>query len=193
MAEPLLLEDIRNKLHNTVCRHKGVPVRVDTSHINRDNQKLVACKELGSEHSFNVDYTLDDFDYSSPPLGWFIRGSRARYLTRVPGRFNNLGLVMSNLDEPIDAQSFYSTSMKDCILGTHKSFDVARKEIWEADSNTIPFHRHAAIIRSDRLNATIKYINKDIGFVTKSGNLMWFDVSSKDGINRIIKKIGVIM
>lgn len=182
--------DAQSKLHNTICRYKGIPymVLVPNELIVTDRIKLVSLVDQSEQV---IMYTSDDFDYSAFELGWYRGPGFVKYLSRVPGRYNNLGMTRNNIDETLSNQQFFSREMHDCILGRHLSFVDARKAVWETKDVGVPFHRHAAIIKIDMYNAVIKYIQRTLATVTRSGEMIVHMSPTPTQTEKLLYKIGV--
>lgn len=182
--------DAQSKLQNTICRYKGVPYMVLTPSdlIVTDHVKLVSLLDQSEQI---VAYTSDDFDYSAFELGWYRGPGFVKYLSRVPGRYNNLGMARNNLDETLSNKQFFSREMYHCITGSHVSFNEACKLIWETNDVGVPFHRHAAIVKLDPYNAVIKYIQRTLATVSRSGEMILHMSPTPTQTEKLLYKIGV--
>lgn len=191
------VDDVIAKLNGTICKWKG-------QHIYVQIQDVVALRDRNSVNIYKlddtvnsiglVDYTKDDFDYNDIELGWFYSPERefVTHLCRRPGRYNNVGLKYEQLDTSIGRNNFFSKQMIDCLTGNHMSYKEALEKVWTSNVFTIPFHRHAAIIRLDSYNGCIKWMTKNIAHIDRSGMIIPFNNSSGSSSKILLKRIGVI-
>ena len=182
------IDDAFSKMNDTVCLYKGEPFRVLVNNpgIHSDEVYLLDLRDPSIDRV--VKYTSDDFDYGTPELGWFKTKQRTLYLCRRPGRFNNVGLNRSNLDEMLHREEFYSKHLYNCIMGIHPTFEEAFKNVWTSGAE--PFGRHISLVRDDAFNASIKYINRVVGRINLSGNISPVLSSRKDTL-KLLKHLGV--
>lgn len=190
------VEDKSAKMHGSIVMHQGVPKIVVCNRDLRPHQ--VYTKRL-DEYDPNqpiteiTDYTQDDFDYNTVDLGYYYneRSQIVSHLCRKPGRYNNVGIIANNLDTALSGSNFYCKEMFNCIMGQHLDFKEARKKLWTSPLKRVPFHRHAAVSKTDQRNGTILYMNKPIAMIFK-GSLEYvpFKLTNKD-YTELLHKVGV--
>jgi len=157
-AEMLNREDIRTRLHNTVCMYRGKPVYITVDNI-LDNSQLhiVNSYPLGSMRNApdKIDYRDDEFSNASPPLGYMYYSGNAYYLSRVAVRQFQLGVSANNIrDEKgqmFDRGSLLSKEFEQCVTGNHVTLKRAVDLLEEGSYVTsVPIHRHYAVFKSGR-------------------------------------------
>lgn len=145
-------EDVSRRLHHTVCLWKGEPVSVTYRHPNVTITHLNP-KTYG--HAEVVDYTSDDFDYKTMPLGYMNYNVGAYYLTRMPERRSNQGLnercvdIVSHSQNFIGGEIIFTEAMYDCVMGKYPKLEKAIKDISgpRPARESVAISRHVAIGR----------------------------------------------
>lgn len=144
-------EDIRTRLHNTVCMYKNKPVFITVEPVVRGtNEHLVSAYEVGDQRKYStIDYRSDDFSNSSPQLGYLKYGADALYMYRTAHRQFQLGVSSTNIrattGTTIGRSDLLTKEFEQCITGNHVSIDRAISLLSDGLARSVPIHRHFAI------------------------------------------------
>lgn len=142
--------DIKSRLHNSVIMYDNLPhyVMVEDRDV-KDTIHNVRVLQVGLNGgpSKIVDYRTDDFSSKSPPLGYCKHGSYVGYMERVPSRQFSAGLTRHNMVDRsgnlyVDEALLLGEGFKNCILGTHPSFNECFNNIINGSSSYEAFDRH---------------------------------------------------
>ncbi len=160
--EYLSMEDVKLRLHKTVCLHKGEPVYVTVDDLGKNHEVYViplAAVQTTMKGGKFVDYRQGDFDYKYIPLGYIQFKQNAFYLSRLPERKNHQGLKADVIHSDPDinqlyssANWFYSAAMVDCIKGKHMPVKEAIDKIQFDGWKSAVVHRYFAVARIDAGN-----------------------------------------
>jgi len=178
-------EDVGRVLNNTVCRYKGRPCYTTADGLS--NNVHISFLDPGhNDSSLEVDHSSNDFDYSAPPLGYWYNGNTCTYITRRPARQWRAGLIagMVRFSTPIGGGWLLTKATSDCILGNHKSFKEAFKDVQMSNTPiTVPFDRHFAVGSSGG-RITLLHRNSLIGFFSK--DIGKFKLLSDNGVSVVL-------
>ena len=184
-------EDKRMKLQGSICLWKGKPFMVLAELPGNE----VELYRLGDGTRTKVDYTSEDFDYRSVPLGYIDYGKSAYYLTRMPHRQNKAGVSMetiSVLGRGMHPENVFNTkAMEQCVLGEYTSFERACDEVEQGKSFSRAFHRRMAVVGESR-HIAVHYRGRLVGYKVKKGyEVQLVPSGDYSYINNILRKTGV--
>lgn len=199
-------EDVRLRLHRTICMYKGHPYYVSNERINPPSTEVwlypVDYRNYNQDEldkiKIKVDHHDPDFETRSPPLGYAFYRNRAYYVSRIPDRRQRQGLSPESLrvdpSEIDNISLFTSKSIEDCILGRHKSPEEAVIMIETNQAKSVPIHRHMAIGKIQNNHVLgLYYRNRLIG--TKDSRLLRFNLIQSRDVSFLIKivdKMGLL-
>lgn len=144
--------DARAKLNRTIVMFKNEPWYCE----NLSNNLYLLYDLSTKKPVHEVEYTHPDFNYMCIDLGYLQGGSETYYVTRSPIRNTRQALDWVAVSHSLpDQQLFFSSSMKNCILGNHSSFDTAMEDVLSYKRRGAAFHRHFAVKRDRNLHDTI--------------------------------------
>jgi hypothetical protein len=164
----LSMDDVRMRLHKTVCMYKGEPVYVNVDDIGTDHKvricPLVATPNASLEKYKLVDYREDAFDYRFMELGYLNYKGNCWFLSRNPERKNHQGLkydcVSASPGDLNDHYSyinwFFSAGMNDTILGKYPKLSEALDKLRD-DAKGVAVHRDFAVRWIDTNNIGMFY------------------------------------
>ena len=170
--EYLSMEDVKLRLHKTVCLHKGEPVYVLVEDLGRNHE--VYCTPLAAAMTTNkggkyVDYRTGEFDYKYIPLGYIQYKHNAYYLSRLPERKNHQGLKSDVIHSTPDICKeypqqywFFHSSMVDCIKGKHMPMKEAVDKILFDGWQSAAVHRYFAVAKIDAGNKVGLYYKEQL-------------------------------
>lgn len=190
-------EDLDLRLNNTICRYKGHPYYVQTGRADgRNSYPKISLYKLDGTMSrpINVDHTSDEFDDSSPPLGYMNYNNQAIYLKRVPHRLQNQGVRQESIMSIPSTRGhwFTSVSMESCILGRYPSQDQAMSTLQDAGSPYgVAIHRHIALSWIDSRTLGLYYKARLIATKIYGSDWSYLEASDSTLIRNIIGKTGV--
>ena len=172
-------EDIRTRLHNTVCIYKNRPVYVTVEPITKVDQTHIVCiYDVGNQRKTEmVDYRSDDFSNSSPQLGYMKLGGNAWYMQRVASRQFQLGVSSSNIRSSsgasINRTTLLTKEFEQCITGNHVSVAHALRSITDYQATTVPIHRHFAVGKSGERGLMLYYRGEPIAISASMTHRYW--------------------
>lgn len=183
----LSMDDVRMRLHKTVCMYKGEPVYVNVDDIGQDHKvrvcPLAAVANASIDKYKLVDYREDAFDYRFIELGYFNYKNDCWFLSRNPERKNHQGLRYDCISaSPNDLseyhsyiQWFFSPSMHDTIMGKYPKLSEALDKLRHEDAKGVAVHRDFAVKWIDNNNIGMFYRDQLISIkddVTDKFNLI---------------------
>lgn len=162
--------DLSARLDNTICMYEGKPV-----HVRFEGGNLLNIRPLGSRENGKIIPSDDDnFDVSSPPLGYIQSGSNVVYLTRRPSRIFKQGLCAEtihyatiNKNPNVRLPSFNSVGMADMISGNYPNVDTAIEKLYrDGTDQEIAISRDVALKLNPKLRIIyVFYKNEEVGFM----------------------------
>ena len=147
--------DVSMYLDGTVCIWKGSPVYVLSVVSGTDFVDVI---HLSNKKKEKVDYTKDDFDYSSAPLGYVNYHGAVFYLERMPFRKTKQGIHYENttcirldgrhahIDDILTCASLAKT-----ITGEYPSEQEAFSSLNNENVKSIAIDRHIAIEKAEQV------------------------------------------
>lgn len=164
----LSMDDVRLRLHKTVCMYKGEPVYVNVDDIGTDHKvrvcPLVAVANASLDKYKLVDYREDAFDYKYMELGYMNYKNNTWFLARNPERKNHQGLKYDCIhstpyigDEHSYINWFFSSAMHDCIMGKYPTLTEALDKLRNEDAKGVAVHRDFAVKWIDNNNIGMFY------------------------------------
>lgn len=174
------INDLRQKIDNSVCRYKGAPVYV---RIEDSNTAQLYDMVDTSKHLFTIKLSDEEFDIGSPSLGYMNFGiDQVLYVTRPPLRRTRQGIDHRNLKfKSLDnknisgglntASCLHSVGFRDMILGKYPTLDASLKRLrenWKADRKTTietAITRNIALSQKGNGIIDVFYKNEEVGYI----------------------------
>lgn len=190
----LTYEDVRQRLHDTICFWDGELVHVTTCH--RGSMLIFMKSILGTKYKgYAHDLSKGDgkLDYSAFALGYYDDGSTCAYLSRTPRRQYQGGLgrhtAIREEGRSLPLDYWASAALGRCILGIHTGLSEAVCLINQGREK-VAIHRHFCL-KSNYGGILLLYREREVGAYSRQiGKFVLHDTSDSSVIMSEFREAG---